>query len=115
VSWFQLQRNTPPYGDNVYTTYARTAPEHGFADDELVTSFGPRSFSIPENTTSRWRIRVLINYYNAADTQIVGRIRGVVEVYEHVVGGTDYTIGLNEDGDQYDGYCREEFWPVPTT
>ena len=86
---FQFQRNTPPVGDNTFVTYSHTSNIVKSANDQYVAYFGPVSYNVPVNGHDRWRVRVLINYYGYGleSNTVVGKIRGLMEVYKHKLPG----------------------------
>jgi hypothetical protein len=99
---YEIQRNTPPHGDNVFTRYYRSPITYKKANQTEV-AFYNAGFFVPENTTSRWRVKVVIRYYApGGHTQVVGRVAGFYEYFEHIApdASADYTVN---------GNCRREF------
>ena len=107
-----FQRNRPPHGDNTYVDYFKTPWIYKMADNNAnPKTFGPWEYRVPEDPIAWWRARVVIKYYAANGTTVIGQVRGTWEVYQHknTDGSLPYNIGQDfMDGSDV-GYCREEF------
>jgi hypothetical protein len=103
---YVILRNTPPVSDDVFNKYFTSPIVKKSANDEEVAFF-KHKWKAPENTSSQFRVRLVLLYYAKGDpTTVVGRQGGLFEVYKHnhPADGT-YTVGDNGDP----GYCRNEY------
>jgi hypothetical protein len=107
-----FQRNRPPHGDDVFTTYGSSAWQYKMADNNThPKTFGPWTLKVPEDPIALWRVQIQIRYYAANGSTVIGESRGTIEVYRHKspYSTNHYTIG-QDFGDGSDiGWCREEF------
>jgi hypothetical protein len=103
-----IQRNTPPYSDDNFTTVYRSPIVKLKANQSEVAFFGPWYWQAPENTNARYRVRIRIyTYAQGSKTNVIGNVYGQIEAYEHklVNGGGTYVLG--DDGDPQ--YCNRNY------
>jgi hypothetical protein len=103
---FIVKRNSPPLADDKFRTVFRSAIRKERANDADVAFFSGE-FVSPENVRSRYRVLIeFIFYAQGSQTQVIGKEKGLLEVYKHTMrGGIAYENG--SEGDP--GWCQRNF------
>ena len=103
---FLVKRNAPPFADGDFRTVFRSPIQKKRADDQEVAFFRG-GWTAPEGATGQYRVHILLYYYaQGSQTQIVGRVRGLMEVYKHAMrSATPYDEGAEGSS----GHCNRNF------
>jgi hypothetical protein len=103
-----VYRNTPPHNDNTFAFYYKSPLVKKPGDNTIPAYFGPWTYPIPANTTSRWLVVLEIKWFAQGNpNQKIGTVKGSVEVYRHKLPGAAY-YDVGQESVMV-GYCRKEF------
>lgn len=82
------------------------------ANEAEVATFSPKGWFTPENHKRQYRVVHQFTYYAlGSKTQVVGKVRGAVEVFKHAMSPKSPYLRGTEGGPG--GWCKKRFWPVP--
>jgi hypothetical protein len=103
---FIVKRNSPPFGDEQFRTVFRSPIQKAKANQTDVAFF-KGGWNAPEGANGQYRVHVFFYYYaQGSKTQVIGRVRGLEEVYRHAMSGAAAYV-LGSEGDA--GFCRRNF------
>lgn len=105
---FLVKRQRPPFTESYRTVY-RSPVIKKKANQSEVAFFPWRTWTAPEGTHARYRVHILLYWYKrGSTTQVIGKMRGLIEVYKHKLGsGSPYLMGSVGSA----GYCEPEHSP----
>ena len=102
-----IKKNARPFSDGKFQTVWRSPIIKGKANQSEVAFFPVRGWKAPEKSKAQYRVQVLFFYYKpGSKTKVVGRVRGLEEVYRYKMplsGSWDF----GEEGDA--GWCGPRF------
>ncbi len=104
---FIVKRNTPPLSDGKYKTIFRSKIIKKRASQSKVADFAKRVWKAPERTRSRYRVQFILYWYaKGSTTKVIGRTRGIMEVYDHKMKPKPiYTVGSEGSA----GFCHRKW------
>jgi hypothetical protein len=104
----QGQGGTPCVdADDQFRTVFRSPIQKKRANDNTELAFFNGSWQVPEGTNARFRVHLFFYYYAAgSQTQVVGRVRGLLEVYRHKLNASN-SFPLGSEGDA--GWCQRNY------
>jgi hypothetical protein len=102
-----IKRNAPPLKDGKYKTIYRSRIIKKRASQSEVAHFAARVWRAPERTRSRYRVHIVLLWYAKGSTsKVVGRTRGIMEVYDHKMKPKPiYTVGT----EGFAGFCHRNW------
>ena len=102
-----IKKNAWPYGDGKFKTVWRSPIIKGKANQSEVAFFPLRGWKAPEKSRAQYRVQILLFYYKpGSKTRVVGRVRGLEEVYRYKM----QTFGSWDFGEEGSaGWCAPRF------
>jgi hypothetical protein len=86
-------------GEGPYKTVHKSPIVKKLASTVEVAAFPARTWTAPEGTRSRHRVQILLYWYaKGSSTNVIGRTRGIMEAYKHVLTPTKSYV-LGDQGD----------------
>ncbi|CAN5441889.1 hypothetical protein BH24CHL9_BH24CHL9_06570 [soil metagenome] len=109
---FIVKRQAPPYTGAFKTVY-RSPIIKKKANTVDAAGFPTRTWTAPDKTKSRYRVQIFMFWYaKGSTTKVVGRARGLLEAYKHVLPQEPPYV-LVDQGDA--AWCRPDYHGLLTT
>jgi len=103
-----IKKNARPYSDGIFRTVWRSPIIKGRANQSEPFFFPVRGWRAPENSRAQYRVQVLLFYYEpGSQTKVIGRVRGLYEVYKHNLARQGGSTVVGEEGAA--GWCTAKF------
>lgn len=103
---FLVKRQRPPFTASYRTVY-RSPIIKKKANQSEVAFFPWRTWTAPEGTQAQYRVHILLYWYKkGSQTKVIGKVRGLIEVYKHKLGPGDV---FNEGTPGTAGFCAPEW------
>jgi hypothetical protein len=83
-----VMKNPPPHGDQKFRAKWYSPIIKGKANQTSVMTFPQRNWKAPEKSKAQWRVHVVHFWYKkGTKNKVIGKTRGVYELYRHKVSG----------------------------
>ena len=108
-SRFKISKDAKPF-DGVYKKVKISSIVKKKGNLGSVANFDLRKWKAPEKSKARYRVRQILFFYAPGSKKnVIGKIKGEYELYQHNLPGDPmpYVLGI-EGGDN--GYCKHKYW-----